>query len=209
MNDVLLNARVKELINTIDRNTFKVLLTESFGGKNYENIDNDKLKDWHTDVTKLELYLKDVYAGYNLTENQRQFVFKSLIEYFNECIVKIKPSKNSYTLNLLNELLSYSKIELERETTAKVMNKEIEPIKLELNQTQIIYLFQVLIDQKLINESVNPKLWNLVSQYFCDSSGKSIGNIHQLKDKLKNSKTGKPKSKADEIEKIVNDIKKK
>jgi len=43
----------------------------------------------------------------------------------------------------------------------------------------------------------------LISQYFVGVDNKQIKNIHQLKDKLENSNTGKPRKEADNIEKIV------
>lgn len=85
--------------------------------------------------------------------------------------------------------------------------KPIEPIKLELNQTQIVYLFQKLIDEKCINETLNPKLWHLVSTYFVDKDNNTISNIHNTKSNLQNTKTGKPKKQADLIENIVNETK--
>jgi hypothetical protein len=209
MNDILLKSKTKELIKAIDRNTFKVLLFESIGSKEYDNLDNDRNKHQHTDVMNLELYIKDFFRNDVLAEDQKQLLYKSLNEYFNECKVKIKPNKNTYTWDLLNDLIEFTNIELKNKPLAKSNAKaiEIEPIRMELNQTQIVYLFQELINQKLINESINPKLWSLISKYFCDSSGKPIGNVHQTKDKLKNSKTGKPKSLSNEIEKVIADTK--
>ena len=85
--------------------------------------------------------------------------------------------------------------------------KQIKPIQLDLEQRQIIYLFQKLIDEKLLNETKNPTLWDLVSQYFTDMNGTPLNNIHQNKDGLKNTKTGKPKKGAELIEKIVTQTK--
>lgn len=89
----------------------------------------------------------------------------------------------------------------------KKSDKAIVPIRLDATQTQIVYLFQKLIDENLINETLNPKLWNLVSQYFTDKDNKPLKNIHQTKDKLKNTKTGKPKNNSDIITLIVSDTK--
>lgn len=64
------------------------------------------------------------------------------------------------------------------------------PIKLELNQTQIIYLFMQLEEKGYLRINKNPTLWNLISQYFVDVNDKPLKNIHQLKDKMMNNKEG-------------------
>lgn len=92
-------------------------------------------------------------------------------------------------------------------TVSKQTTKQIKPLQLDLEQRQIIYLFQKMIDEKLLNETKNPTLWDLVSQYFTDKDGNPFKNIHQNKDGLKNTKTGKPKKGAEQIEKIVTDTK--
>lgn len=88
-----------------------------------------------------------------------------------------------------------------------IKQQRVKPIQLDMEQRQIIYLFQKLIDEKLLNETKNPTVWDLVTQYFTDKDGRPIANIHQNKDGLKNTKTGKPKKNADVIERVINDTK--
>ena len=95
------------------------------------------------------------------------------------------------------------KEEKSQTSISPIQPQTITPIKLELNQTQIIYLFQQLVEKGYLKTNQNPKLWNLISQYFVGVDNKQIKNIHQLKDKLENSNTGKPRKEADNIEKIV------
>ena len=95
------------------------------------------------------------------------------------------------------------KEEKSQTSISPILPQTITPIKLELNQTQIIYLFQQLVEKGYLKTNQNPKLWNLISQYFVGVDNKQIKNIHQLKDKLENSNTGKPRKEADNIEKIV------
>ena len=106
-------------------------------------------------------------------------------------LVEVNPNKDLVQISAVNE---------------KSL-KQIKPIQLDLEQRQIIYLFQKLIDEKLLNETKNPTLWDLVSQYFTDMNGTPLNNIHQNKDGLKNTKTGKPTKSAELIEKIVTETK--
>jgi hypothetical protein len=85
--------------------------------------------------------------------------------------------------------------------------KTIKPIQLDMEQRQIIYLFQKLIDESFLNENKNPTVWDLVAQYFTDKDNNPLKNIHQNKDGLKNTKTGKPKKNATEIENIITETK--
>lgn len=97
----------------------------------------------------------------------------------------------------------------EQETLTETSSKEnpapqqITPIKLELNQTQIVYLFQQLVEKEYLRPNKNPALWNLISQYFVDVNDKPLKNIHQVKDRLINNREGKPKREADTIDEIV------
>lgn len=79
-------------------------------------------------------------------------------------------------------------------------------IQLDMEQRQIIYLFLQLVDNGFLNENKNPTLWELVSKYFADKDGRPIKNIHQNKDGLKNTKSGKPRKKSIEIERIVSKL---
>ena len=116
-----------------------------------------------------------------------------------------------------NTLIAYSKDKIDyltnrlpkTQTTTQPTppQKEIKPIQLNLEQRQIIYLFQNLIKEQMLNETNNPNLWHLVSQYFTDKDGNPLNNIHQNKDGLQNSKTGKPKKLANEIQTIVTNTK--
>lgn len=90
---------------------------------------------------------------------------------------------------------------------APLTHKQIQPIQLEMSQRQIIYLFQKLIDENLLNDNKNPTVWDLVSQYFTAKDSKPLKNLHQNKDGLKNTKTGKPKKNSTEIDNIVFDVK--
>lgn len=94
--------------------------------------------------------------------------------------------------------------QLKTETSSKVVEPQpLTPIKLELNQTQIIYLFQQLIENGYLKTNQNPKLWSLISKYFVDKDNKQIKNIHQIRVRLENNKTGKPKQETETIEKMV------
>ena len=107
-------------------------------------------------------------------------------------------------IEYVNDLI---KSQPQQSTPNSTSTKANKPIQLDLEQRQIIYLFQKLIDEKLLNETKNPSLWDLVSQYFTDKDGTTIKNIHQNKDGLKNTKTGKPKNGAAQIENIVTSTK--
>lgn len=121
----------------------------------------------------------------------------------------LKVNVKKYKLIDLEELnIEIERRKLNKTNHSELTLKKIETIKLELNQTQIVYLFQTLIKEKLINETLNPKLWHLVSTYFTDKDNKPLSNIHQTKGNLENTKTGKPKAKADLIESIAKGIKK-
>lgn len=81
--------------------------------------------------------------------------------------------------------------------------QKITPIKLELNQTQIVYLFYQLAENGYINKDENPNLWSLISKYFVDKNNKPLNNIRQTKYNLENTKKGKPQ-KSETIDKIIN-----
>lgn len=87
------------------------------------------------------------------------------------------------------------------------IDKPIEKIKLNLNQTQIVYLFEQLISEGYINANHNDKLWHLISLYFTDKDNKELKSIHQTKSNLHNKGTGKPKKESEKIDKIVTSIK--
>lgn len=93
-------------------------------------------------------------------------------------------------------------------TDKPIKSKIIEPIRFDGTQTQIVYLFQKLIDEKFINLSLNPNIWKLVSTYFSDKDNKPLKAIHQTKYNLENTKKGKPKE-AQKIEEVVKSIKSK
>ena len=83
--------------------------------------------------------------------------------------------------------------------------KSIKPIKMELSQVQIAYLFIQLVKNGYINENLNPTLWNLVSKYFVDKDYKPLNNIHQTINGMFRNKESKPR-RAVEIEKAVKGI---
>lgn len=91
--------------------------------------------------------------------------------------------------------------------TNQTKQQSIRPIQLEMEQRQIIYLFQKLIDEKLLNETKNPTVWDLVAKYFTDKDNRPLKNIHQNKEGLNNTKTGKPQKNATEIENIIMETK--
>lgn len=125
-------------------------------------------------------------------------IFDAIVQDFENTKTKIDNSFSFLVPNIS------TKLNKGNETPVK----QIEPIRLDANQTQIVYLFKSLIAEGLINESLNPKLWSLVATYFTDKDNSPLNNIHQTKTNLENTKTGKPKQKADTIENIVKGIKK-
>lgn len=77
----------------------------------------------------------------------------------------IKENKNQLCDNGLSWYIEVNKNY--KETSSKeVKAKPIKPIKMELNQSQIVYLFMQLVKNGYINENLNSTLWNLVSKYF-------------------------------------------
>jgi hypothetical protein len=108
--------------------------------------------------------------------------------------------------NMCKELIEVAieKIpQLNKQFRVQATTKEAETIRLDASPTQIVFLFQTLIEEKLINETLNPKLWSLIATYFTDKDNKPLNNIHQTKNNLENTKAGKPKQKAEIIQQIV------
>lgn len=159
-----------------------------------------KLKDDFIPVSQNSLRIINL-SNNSRVEIEHEKYYSFIIEYIDDTLNEID---KIFTTKRFNESNQSKPIQ----TTIKTQTKAIEPIKLDATQTQIVFLFQKLIDEKLINETLNPKLWQLVSTYFVDKDNKALKNIHQTKDNLKNTKTGEPKSKSDIITKIVTDTKK-
>lgn len=208
--DLYISVRDNLLNNS---NDIKSLIHLEKKNEIYRTLNRDSL----TLKSLIEIYQKEFDISYLLYDSisELEYIKIYYLSYIESEIERANSNSKRIELGRMKEYLNNRLIELEKipkiETEIKNIkeSKVITPIKLELNQTQIVYLFQTLIEQKIINESINPKIWNLVSQYFIDANGKPIKNIHQSKDKLKNNKTGRPKKKADEIEKLVKDTKNK
>ena len=131
---------------------------------------------------------------------------------------------NDYSDEFLNDMIELLNIELndlnqkvtlindgskgvKLKNDAKETLTKITPIKTQMKQTQIVYLFEQLIAKKLINENLQNNLWSLISKYFTDVDGKIIKNIHQTKSHKNLIGKGKPKRNASIIEQIVSDTK--
>ncbi|MCZ2101285.1 MAG: hypothetical protein LC107_07090 [Chitinophagales bacterium] len=194
-----------------------------------QNIFIDEIEKKVFDYSKIEqaVYFKIVLSWLieNWNYSDISVIFIELQTYFkyrllsleNDLPFKIK-DKEIMVLDDSNPNVKWY-IEWEKDTTATQMDKPIinsinnpnrkkmKPIQLDLEQRQIIYLFQKLIDEKLLNETKNPTIWDLVARYFTDKDNNPLKNIHQNKDGLKNTKTGKPNKNATEIENIVNEVK--
>lgn len=125
---------------------------------------------------------------------------ETLLLYFNE----EQEDRNSQLNSMQNVIM---KIAPQSEGQSK--ETQIEKIKLNLNQTQIVYLFEQLISEGYINTNHNDKLWHLISLYFIDKDNKELKSIHQTKSNLHNKGTGKPKKESEKIDKIVSSIKSK
>jgi hypothetical protein len=160
---------------------------------------NEVLEHLKTLTTHNEkiIYLETVKAEYLQSKTGMEWDLGTTFD--QQCDIEIKK------LNTIAKL----KVDTQSQpNTQTVPQKQIEPIRFDATQTQIVYLFQNLIKEKLINESLNPKLWHLISTYFTDKDNKPLSNIHQTKGNLENTKTGKPKAKADLIEAITKGTKK-
>lgn len=113
-----------------------------------------------------------------------------------------------YCFDTVNNVLTNNPSNTNTPTDEPVKDKtsQIVPITLDLGAREIIYLFLTLINEKLLSETKNPHVWDLVAKYFTDKNGKPLQNIHQNKDGLKNTKTGKPRRNADLIEHTVKTV---
>jgi len=159
----------------------------------------------------IELYKKEFEISELLYDKiiEKEFIKINYLPKIESEFEKSFNSAKRTELGRMKEYLNNRLIELDKipsvdtEIKKTKESKEITPIKLELNQTQIVYLFETLIAEKLINTNVNDKLWHLVSQYFIDKDSKPLNNIHKTKSNLKNVGKGKPKQNADLIENIV------
>lgn len=153
----------------------------------------------------LEEYTRHKEKGIlnNPEDHLQEYCLKTIQERFQSMIDYLEEEINSKAEENINPI-AHNKQEVEGKASDE---KLVEKIKLELNKTQIVYLFQLLIDEKLINESLNPKIWHLVSQYFLDKDGQPLKDIHSTKYNLANTKTAKPKKGADTIETIVSKTK--
>lgn len=186
-----------------DKDRFPFDATILINGINGINIEDDFY--W------IEQHEFDYFLGTDRFDDYELFI-KSYIQIWG--LVK---SKNQIIEDFIKENYSKELIEITNREIPRYENnikanikpyiKEIEPIRLDATQTQIVYLFKCLVKEKIINESLNPKLWHLVSTYFTDKDNKPLNNIHQTKTNLENTKSGKPKNKAEVIEKVVKDTK--
>ncbi len=148
--------------------------------------------------------IKKLSVALLYSEDTGKFAFGYLDNYHCNCSNIRQPVPYAYVETLNN----YFKRNINKHLDSKFTpQKEIEPIRLNLGQRQIIYLFQTLINEGMLNETLNPKVWHLVSQYFTDKDGNQLNNIHQNKDGLQNTNTGKPKKLASEIQTIINKVK--
>ena len=92
---------------------------------------------------------------------------------------------------------------------AETEEKPIIPIKLNLNKSQIAYLFMQLVDSGYLKKHQNPNIWKLVGQYFVDMNNKSMKDISQVMTNVTSrNKEGRPQYEADNIEEIVGNLKK-
>jgi len=198
-------------------------LTEENDSK---NIDNDSTKDT---IHQLEI-INAKNKAYNAIRKQFEIVFEILhalpqsvaLDIIERDLHRIRqkkifsevsgelvsPFEIFYEKFLTNEAIYNSKPKLQRKLPSDTtLPKKNIPIKLEASQTQIVYLFKNLIEERLIKENLNPNLWKLISTYFTDKDGNPLKNIHQTKFNLENNKSGKPKSMSENIENIVNKVK--
>lgn len=146
---------------------------------------------------------------YSIGFNERkykdfQLLVKNMLILIDEKIENVKGNKPHQVI-LQNQNIQKMERSPKVETSSKEnpAPQQITSIKLELNQTQIIYLFQQLVEKRYLRLNKNPALWNLISQYFVDVNDKPLKNIHQVKDRLINNREGKPKREADTIDEIV------
>lgn len=196
--------RLKQIKELID-NEFKYLRNPKWKSesdltvKRYDFETVKKHLETITDTKEKIKYLIEQKTEY--LQNQKGMTFGK--EWNGE---KSFDQKCELEINKLNTIASLKVDTPKQINNQPISQKLIEPIRLDATQTQIVFLFQTLINEKFINENLNPKLWHLVGNYFTDKDGKTISNIHQTKDKLKNSKSGKPKAKAETIENIIKNI---
>jgi hypothetical protein len=194
MNKVLFDELINEFINNIDEN--KNTSISFYNNYRYFVINNklklDRQKDFINQLIKhFEL---DKIGNYLYSDSFSTILIEMLNEELNQ-------------LNQKETTINDSSKDGETKIKSTEFTIPIIAIKTEMQQTQIVYLFEQLIENKLININHNDTFWSLVSKYFIDKKGNSLDNIHQTKSQLKNAGKGKPKSNADLIEKIVNDTK--
>lgn len=185
----------------------------------HRNKRNELYRNYNRDNATLKSLINLYQKEFELSEllydkiSEQDYIKIYYLSFIESEFERADYNSKKIELGRMKEYLNNRLIELEKipktDTASKnkIETKAITPIKLELNQTQIVYLFETLIAEKLINTNVNDKLWHLVSQYFIDKDNKPLNNIHKTKSNLKNVGKGKPKQNADLIEKIVSKTK--
>lgn len=135
-----------------------------------------------------------------------QLLVKNMLILIDEKIENVKGNKPHQVI-LQNQNIQKMERNPKVETSSKEnpAPQQITPIKLELNQTQIVYLFQQLVEKRYLSMNENPTLWNLISQYFVSKGNKPLKNIHQVKYNLVYNEENKPK-RAETIDEIISGL---
>jgi hypothetical protein len=184
------------------------------------NVFIDNIDEIRLNATKFNDNYKYFIIDNKLTIEEQKHFTNQLLNHFNKSFIV----NNDYSDEFLNDMIELLNIELndlnQKETSindgskgvklkndAKETLTKITPIKTQMKQTQIVYLFEQLIAKKLIDENLQNNLWSLISKYFADVDGKIIKNIHQTKSHKNLIGKGKPKRNASIIEQIVSDTK--
>lgn len=199
--------------SNIERSVFILILLSLFKDRLELSTKIYKAADKERSENNYLLYSEDdfwanfhsiAYYNHLISYYELEFnLLKNNLPFSVESKIDISPVGDGYPeLDWYIQLKENIKIRME-EKSVNLKNERLKPIRLNMEQRQIIYLFQELIREKLLIENNNPSLWNLISKYFVDKDGKTLKSIHQNKDGLKNSKTGKPKRNASIIADIV------
>lgn len=170
--------------------------------------------DYEGSILFDNLSLIDIHNNYkwfsekhSLNNEEKAFFILELIKHyqFGSFLYNIDENLQNKIIEMfnaeLNDLNQKEDVKLKNDAKEKIT--QITPIKTQMKQTQIVYLFEQLIEKQLINVNHQDNLWSLVSKYFSDVEGKTIKNIHQTKSGKNNIGKGKPKRNASTIEQIV------
>ena len=159
---------------------------------------------------------KDEEIVYNIEFDDRKYkdfklLVKNMLNMIDDKIAVIRGEKFQSTIKV-EPNIDYKETPSEEERTEETEETEentIIPIKLNLNKSQIAYLFKQLVDSGYLKIHQNPNVWKLVGQYFVDMNNKSMKDISQVMTNVTSrNKEGKPQYEADNIEEIVGNLKK-